>query len=95
MTRTPLLSTDVGTASRRRAAGSGADMCRDILSEAHRPGTALPVTVHIRPELCLQVLPQGVSSRSSIPLPLMIDDEIPAAPGYEIHRAPPTARRPQ
>ncbi|WP_409330786.1 hypothetical protein [Trujillonella humicola] len=69
------------------------DVTRDILEEAWRPGTAPPVAVHVRPEVHARLVRQagdGCSgSRIGTPaaLPLVVDEGIPAAPGFEVHRA--------
>jgi hypothetical protein len=76
----------------------------DILAEAWRPGTAEPVAVHVRPEVLARLRAHTIIDRSSgawrdgprppaARLPLVVDDRIPAAPGYEIHRASPHATR--
>lgn len=76
---------------------TGPDVLDDILSEAWRRGAARPVAIHVRKEL-LGLL--GDSDRPAVvPRPgpvdrtwvsLIVDDDIPPMPGYEIHRAPPT-----
>jgi len=65
-------------------------MIRDVLSEAWRPGVAEPIAIHIHPGL-RTLLPWPVErSRGPGPrVPLVVDEGIPAVPGYEIHRAPP------
>ena len=64
-------------------------LCGDILAEAYRPDAAPPVAVHVRPELCELLLEEPTGSTPPTSLPLVVDDDIPTAPGYEIHRAPP------
>jgi hypothetical protein len=78
--------------------GAG-DVSADILREAWRPGTAEPVVVHVRPELGARLVESGRarnrgcaatgSRRPCRPIPVLVDDQIPAAPGFEVHRAPP------
>lgn len=78
-----------------------ADTPQDILSEAWRDGAAEPVSIHVRPELHARLLAQrGCTPLRVVPqdevrprarLSVVIDEEIPIAPGYEIHRAPPRA----
>jgi hypothetical protein len=75
---------------------SSADVEADILSEACRPGVGEPVTIHIRPAVYARMLaerrPAGRQEglpREATRVPFVIDDGIPSAPGYEIHRAVP------
>ncbi len=86
--------------SRIAVPGSPADTSGDLLREAWRPGTAEPVDIHVRPELCARLLrsrrtrPQSCAALRPFPakrLPLVVDDRIPAAPGFEVHRVPPGA----
>jgi hypothetical protein len=65
------------------------DIAGDILAEAVRPDAARPVSVHVRPELHHLVAGRWHG------IPLVVDDAIPAFPGYEVHRAvaPGRARR--
>jgi hypothetical protein len=65
----------------------------DILSEAWRPGTDEPATIHVRPGVHARILAEAgaAATRNAIAggprrIPFVVDDEIPAAPGYEIHR---------
>jgi hypothetical protein len=65
----------------------------DILKEAWRPGVDEPVTIHVRPAVHARLLaePGAAARRNAIAggprrIPVVVDDEIPAAPGYEIHR---------
>jgi hypothetical protein len=75
---------------------SSADIAADILSEACRPGVGEPLTIHIRPAIYARMRAEtrpawchdrcrGAAAR----IPFVIDDGIPSAPGYEIHRAVP------
>jgi hypothetical protein len=83
------------------------DIWGDILSAAWRPDVVEPVAIHIRPELHAQLLQHrevsalpgragGLLERSAR-VPVVIDEEIPSFPGFEIHRARPTGStiRPQ
>jgi hypothetical protein len=79
------------------------DIVGDLLAEALRPAAAEPVAIHIRPELhaliCRQAdaAPAPRSSHGDGRLrgvPIVVDDSIPATPGYEIHRAISANRRP-
>jgi hypothetical protein len=86
---TTIRPASAGRAPAPGAAVTGGDMLGDILTEAYRPGAAPPVAVHVRRELgdvLVHRLPPGVSRP---PFPFVIDDELPAAPGYEIHRSAP------
>lgn len=81
-------------------ARSGGDVFADVLSEAWRPGVAEPIAIHVRPEVQARLVtesrppqPSGSGTGSpawpGVPIPLVIDDRIPTAPGYEVHRVPP------
>jgi hypothetical protein len=69
------------------------DLPRDILDAAWTPGLPAPTAIHIRPELHAR-MGRAVSSRRSgndvdgpaSDVPFVVDDQIPASPGYEIHR---------
>lgn len=71
----------------------------DILAEACRPGMGEPVTIHVRPAVYERMLADARRVRPRDPraggastrVPFVVDDSIPAAPGYEIHRAAPRA----
>ncbi len=89
-----------GVRSRIAVAGSPADPSGDLLREAWRPGTAEPVAIHVRPELCARLLRSRRTRPWSCPapvpfpsrrIPLVVDDRIPTAPGFEVHRVPPGA----
>ncbi len=64
-----------------------------IPAEAWRPGVAEPVAIHVRPELHARLRSPGTpdhgTAHETIGIPVVIDQAIPAAPGYEIHRAGP------
>ena len=86
-----------GVASTPTRAWCSADIEADILSEARRPGVGEPVTIHIRPAVYARMLAETRSDswqerrgRGTSRIPFVIDDRIPSAPGYEIHRAAPT-----
>ncbi|WP_116452307.1 hypothetical protein [Blastococcus litoris] len=69
---------------------TGADLRGDLLAEAFRAEAAPPVAIHLRPELRELLRAQAVGPAAPpSPLPLVVDDELPASPGYEIHREPP------
>ena len=71
-------------------------MVEDILATARRPGVAEPTEIHVRAALHLCLLREpgapvvvderlGISSLDGIRL--VVDEDLPAFPGYEIHRA--------
>jgi hypothetical protein len=69
------------------------DIPRDILDAAWSPDLPPPSAIHIRPELHARMLAAVPSPRSdedaarpALDVPLIVDDQIPASPGYEIHR---------
>lgn len=79
------------------------DVIGDILSEAMRPDAAEPVAVHVRPGLYALICRQcgtdkaGAARCTAGPwdgIRLVVDDDMPAIPGYEIHRAAPRDRGP-
>jgi hypothetical protein len=73
------------------------DVLDVVLCEALRPGAAAPTAIHIRPELYARFSDSPESGGPApaplrrADIPVVIDDEIPRSPGYEIHRAPPTS----
>jgi hypothetical protein len=76
---------------------ASADIEADILSEAWRSGVGEPVSIHIRPAVYARLVSEMHSSRAegsrvAARIPFVIDDRIPSAPGYEIHRAVPRGR---
>ncbi|MGY1710796.1 hypothetical protein ACI8AC_14925 [Geodermatophilus sp. SYSU D00758] len=71
---------------------SDTDVSEQLLAEARRPGAAEPVAIHVRPELHGRMRTAAVGSDP--PLPVVVDDDIPAFPGYEIHRAAPEGAGP-
>ena len=102
MTVTTLPGRRVHARSATPAGGPAApaDTPGDLLREAWRPGTAEPVAIHVRPELCARLLRSRRTHPRSFPaprpfpprrIPLVVDDGIPAAPGFEVHRVPPGA----
>jgi hypothetical protein len=71
------------------------DVIGDILAEASRPAAAEPVAIHVRPEIHELIHRQEQTRRCALAgagLRLVVDQEIPAVPGYEIHRAAPPDR---
>ena len=67
------------------------DLRGDILTEAYRPDAAAPVAIHVRPELADLLRAEPAGHRPPTPLPLVVDADLPASPGYEVHREPPGA----
>jgi hypothetical protein len=76
-------------------------ICGDLLAEAARPDAAEPVAIHVRSALhaliCRQSGSTGAVLSAAGPagpteIRLVVDDELPAAPGYEVHRAIPHSR---
>jgi hypothetical protein len=74
------------------------DALSDILSEAWRRGLLPPSAIHVRPEVHARILTgmtvavrtraiDGGGIGDPHRLPLVIDDTLPACPGYEIHRS--------
>jgi hypothetical protein len=95
-------ATALGSDSSTPPIGAAAetDVSADILAEAWREGTATPAVIHVRPELHARLgspseflRPGHPSPISSTPsgtgVPLVVDEEIPLAPGFEVHRVPP------
>jgi len=73
----------------------------DILAAARRPGVAEPTVIHVRAALHRRLLqepaaPVVVDEGRRITfldgIRLVVDEEVPACPGYEIHRAGAPAR---
>lgn len=74
-----------------------ADVRGDILAAALRSDAAAPLVVHVRPEVHARM---GSGPLSADPtgqgtcIPVVVDDELPRAPGYEVHRVPPASSSP-
>lgn len=72
------------------------DVRTDILSEALRPDAGAPVLIHLRPELHARICrcgpATGGQAEDPLGIPVVVDDDIPAFPGYEIHRSVPAPR---
>jgi hypothetical protein len=66
------------------------DIPGDILAAAFGPGLPAPASIHVRPELAARM--DGVSAvprprtEHAGSVPVVVDDQIPMFPGYEIHR---------
>jgi hypothetical protein len=67
------------------------DVSGDILAEALRPDAARPVAVHLRPELhdLMRRLDRPAQRTTGAwnGIRLVVDEQLPPSPGYEIHRA--------
>jgi hypothetical protein len=72
------------------------DIRGDLLAVARQAGAAEPVEIRVRPELYARIVQQArdeAVSEQDAPtdladIPLVVDADLPAFPGYEIHRAP-------
>ena len=76
------------------------DVRHDLILEALRPGAAEPVAIHVRSDLHALIRPRlgepvsgadapGWLAEGSTTVRLVVDDGIPATPGFEVHRALP------
>ncbi|MGY1662770.1 hypothetical protein ACI78Q_16240 [Geodermatophilus sp. SYSU D00705] len=72
------------------------DIAGDLVAIAFTPGAAAPREIHVRPELYERVVaelaPAGVEHVLLGPapgVPLVVDPELPASPGFEVVRARP------
>ena len=71
------------------------DVRGDILAAALRPDAAAPLVVHVRPEVRDRMGPRPLSADPTARdgagpcIPVVVDDELPRSPGYEVHRVPP------
>jgi hypothetical protein len=69
----------------------------DILAAAVRPGAAAPAVVHVRPEVYARIGPRPLVlaptaagwADTPTAIPLVVDDQLPRSPGYEVHRVAP------
>jgi hypothetical protein len=69
---------------------SPSDTRGDILAEALRPEAAEPVAVHVRPEVFARLGALPLREIAGLPtILLVVDDQLPRVPGYEVHRAAP------
>jgi hypothetical protein len=62
-------------------------MVEDILAAARRPGAAEPTEIRVRAALHARLLQEPDALLLLGGIPLVVDEELPAFPGYEIHRA--------
>ena len=79
------------------------NICGDLLAEALRPDAARPVAIHVRSALLALISGQRGSTgtalvaRGAAPgwteVRVVVDDQLPSVPGYEIHRAIPRTGR--
>ena len=73
------------------------DIRGDILAAALRSDAAAPLVVHVRPEVHARMGTRPLCAEPAAPagqgtsIPVVVDDQLPRAPGYEIHRVPPAA----
>ena len=76
-------------------------MSEDILATARRPGSAEPTEIHVRSALLARLLhdpaaPAVLDEQRATGfldgIRLVADEDVPACPGYEIHRACGTTR---
>jgi hypothetical protein len=67
-------------------------MVEDILAAARRPGVAEPTEIRIRAALYARLLQEPDALVLLDGIPLVVDDQLPAFPGFEIHRACAPAR---
>jgi hypothetical protein len=63
---------------------SAPDVPGDILAAAWRPGLPAPTEIHVRPELVPLL---GSPRVEAPPVRVVVDEGIPAFPGYEVHRS--------
>jgi hypothetical protein len=63
---------------------SAPDVTGDILAVARQPGLPEPTEIHVRPELAPLLEPRA--SVEGLPVRVVVDDEIPSFPGFEVHR---------
>ena len=62
-------------------------LVEDILATARRPGLAEPTEIHVRAALHARLLQEPDALALLDGIRLVVDEELPAFPGYEIHRA--------
>jgi hypothetical protein len=62
-------------------------LVEDILATARRPGLAEPTEIHVRAGLHARLLQEPDALVLLDGIRLVVDDDVPAFPGYEIHRA--------
>jgi hypothetical protein len=76
-------------------------MSEDILATARRPGSAEPTEIHVRSAILARLMqdpvaPAAVDAQRGTGfldgIPLVVDEDVPACPGYEVHRACGTTR---
>ena len=77
----------------------------DILAVARRPGAAAPREIHVRARIHDRIVEEAVALGTTVSvderrgissldgIPLVVDEDLPAFPGFEVHRlCVPTAR---
>lgn len=75
------------------------DTWGDILAAAWQPDAPAPVAIHVSPVLHARLVPErdlpevpGAAARAldrQAGVPVVLDEEVPEFPGFEVHRAPP------
>jgi hypothetical protein len=70
-----------------RAHWAGPDVAGDILAIARRAGAAEPVEIRVRPEVHQDLRGTAGGQPADLDgIPLVVDDQLPFFPGFEIHR---------
>jgi hypothetical protein len=76
----------------------------DVLAAARSPGAAEPSEIHVRAALYAQMRREVVAGHAPVTadadgeishldgIPVLVDEGLPAFPGYEIHRTRPGAQ---
>jgi hypothetical protein len=63
------------------------DIAGDILAIARRAGAAAPVEIRVRPEVQQDLRGTAEAPPADLDgIPLVVDEDLPAFPGYEVHR---------
>jgi hypothetical protein len=62
------------------------DIAGDILAIARRAGAAEPVEIRVRPEVHQDLGGQAGGPADLDGIPLVVDDQLPSFPGFEVHR---------
>lgn len=72
----------------RPAHWAAPDIAGDILAIARRAGAAEPVEIRLRPDVYrdLQLQRPGDPLTDLDGIPLVVDEDLPPFPGYEVHR---------
>ena len=63
------------------------DIAGDILEIARRAGAAEPLEIRVRPEVLQDLGGQAGGPPADLDgIPLVVDDQLPSFPGFEVHR---------